>query len=175
MKITNFESVSGLKYKGAIPLHEDDQIKFNEKRYAYLILTSEESSTSYPSVKVAQKLNFKITEIDVESQDELGEYEEEYTQLQDLTLSTKDYLRAMVVPTGQYSAHWENLGAQGQRDGNLSELTQTFQLPFKSMNVAVNGVIQFFGNMSVGDGSNKINVTEKVHNLMLSGLFNATY
>jgi coatomer protein complex subunit gamma len=43
------------------------------------------------------------------------------------------------------------------------------------MNVAVNGVIQFFGNMSVCDGSNKINVTEKVHNLMLSGMFNAKH
>jgi hypothetical protein len=80
-----------------------------------------------------------------------------------------------VIPNGQYKDHWENLGAQGTRDGNLAELTQTFKLPFKSMNIAVNGVIQFFGNMSVGDGSNKINVTEKVHNLMLSGTFNAKH
>ena len=175
VKVTNFESASGLKYKGAIPLHEDDQIKFNEKRYAYLILSTDASSTPYPSVKIAQKLTFKITEIDVESQDELGEYDEEYTQLQDLTVSTKDYLKAMVIPTGSYMNQWENLGAQGQRDGNLSELTQTFQLPFKSMNVAVNGVIQFFGNMSVCDKTNKINVTEKVHNLFLRGIFNGSF
>jgi len=45
---------------------------------------------------------FKITEIDVDSQDELGSYDEEYTQVTDLELSTKDYLRSMVIPTGQY-------------------------------------------------------------------------
>jgi hypothetical protein len=32
-------------------------------------------------VKISQKLIFKITEIDVESQDELGDYQEEYTQV----------------------------------------------------------------------------------------------
>jgi coatomer protein complex subunit gamma len=81
----------------------------------------------------------------------------------------------MVIPNGKFKDHWDNLGAQGQRDGNLSELSQTFQLPFKSMNVAVNGVIQFFSTMSVCDGSNKINVTEKVHTLLLSGIFNGTH
>ena len=40
------------------------------------------------------------------------------------------------------------------------------------MNLAVSGVINFFGNMSVCEDSQKINVTEKFHNLMLSGIFN---
>jgi hypothetical protein len=38
------------------------------------------------------------------------------------------------------------------------------------MDEAVSGVIKFFG-MSVSEGSDKINVTEKVHNLVLSGKF----
>lgn len=38
------------------------------------------------------------------------------------------------------------------------------------MDEAVNGVIKFFG-MSVCEGTEKISVTEKVHNLLLSGLF----
>ena len=66
------------------------------------------------------------------------------------------------------------MGAQGNREGNLSDLTQTFQLPFKSMNPAVNGVIAFFGNMSICENSNKINVTEKVHTVILSGIFNGS-
>ena len=80
-------------------------------------------------------------------------------------------------PIGQdkFKDAWENLGAQGNREGNLSELTQTFQLPFKSMNPAVNGVIAFFGSMSICDGTNKINVTEKVHIILLSGIFNGSY
>lgn len=39
------------------------------------------------------------------------------------------------------------------------------------MQLAVQGVIDFFGNMSVCDGSSKVNVTEKVHTLLLSGTF----
>ncbi len=51
-----------------------------------------------------------------------------------------------------------------------SEVTQTYQLPFKNLEEAVEGVTKNFG-MSVCDGSNKVNVTEKAHNLLLSGLF----
>ena len=40
------------------------------------------------------------------------------------------------------------------------------------MNPAVNGVIAFFGSMSICEGTNKINVTEKVHTVLLSGIFN---
>ena len=38
------------------------------------------------------------------------------------------------------------------------------------MEEAVKGIIKLFG-MSVCENSDKINVTEKVHNLYLSGLF----
>jgi hypothetical protein len=38
------------------------------------------------------------------------------------------------------------------------------------MDDAVNGVVKFFG-MGVCEGTDKINVTEKVHNLLMSGLF----
>jgi coatomer protein complex subunit gamma len=39
------------------------------------------------------------------------------------------------------------------------------------MNAAVSGVTKFFGNMTVCEGTTKINVTDKVHNLLLSGVF----
>lgn len=38
------------------------------------------------------------------------------------------------------------------------------------MDQAVSGVIKFF-NMGVCEGTDKVNVTEKVHNLLMSGLF----
>jgi coatomer protein complex subunit gamma len=38
------------------------------------------------------------------------------------------------------------------------------------MDEAVQGVIRFFG-MGVCEGTEKVNVTEKVHNLLLTGLF----
>ena len=77
----------------------------------------------------------------------------------------------MVIPKDQFVATWDELGAQGQRDDNLADKVQTFQLPFKSMNQAVNGVIKFFDTMSVCEASNKVNVTEKVHKIFMSGLF----
>lgn len=136
-----------------------------------MILNNADCETPYPSLTVEQKLAFTITEIDVETEDDLGSYEEEYTELQPLALATKDYLSSLAIPQGQFKESWEQLGAQGQRDGSLSDLTQTFQLPYKQMTAAVGGVSKFFGSMSVCDGSNKINVTEKVHNLLLSGQF----
>ena len=43
------------------------------------------------------------------------------------------------------------------------------------MQQAVGGVSAFFGSMSVCEGTNKVNVTEKVHNLLLSGMFSDNY
>lgn len=113
IKINNAESQHNLKVKGNVPLNEDDQIKYNERRYAYVILDKTGCTSEYPSLKISQKLTMQITEIDVESQDDLGSYDEEYTTLQDLTISTKDYLKSMVVPQGQYKDFWDTLGAQG--------------------------------------------------------------
>mmetsp|Transcript_8463 Transcript_8463/g.14209 ORF Transcript_8463/g.14209 Transcript_8463/m.14209 type:complete len:214 (-) Transcript_8463:58-699(-) len=171
MNIKSLESVEGLSLKGMIPLHEEDQIKFNEKRYAYVILSNSDCESIYPSLKLQQKMSFKITEIEVESHEEIGSYDEEYDQLEDATIQQKDYLLALPVPMGKFADQWEVIGGQGQRDGSLAELSQTFQLQFKNMNAAVVGIIKLFDNVSVCDQSDKVNVTEKVHTLLLSGLF----
>lgn len=73
------------------------------------------------------------------------------------------------MPLGQFKDAWETIGS----DPNLSEVVQTFQVPFKTMEEAVNGVIKFFG-MGVCEGTEKVNVTEKVHNLLMSGMFLAS-
>ena len=85
-------------------------------------------------MKVSQVLNFTITEIDVETQDELGEYDEDFTTIETCVLGTKDYLKSAALPDGKFKQAWETIAAQGKRDGNLAEQAQTFQLPFKSMN-----------------------------------------
>jgi hypothetical protein len=40
IKISSLESQHNLKIKGMIPLHEEEQIKYNEKKYAYVIMNS---------------------------------------------------------------------------------------------------------------------------------------
>lgn len=104
-----------------MPLNEDDKIKYNEKRFAYIILTNEACSTPYPHVKISQKLVMQVTEIDVETEDELGEYEEEFTSIQDLVITTKEYLKAAELPDGKFQEMWDTLGAEGQRAGTLAD------------------------------------------------------
>lgn len=121
IKISKLETPHGLKMKGMIPLHEEDQIKFDEKRFAYIILSRESATNAYPHLTISQKLTFKITEIDVDSQDEIGSYEEEYDSIYDLKLSTKDYIRSLDLPKDTFKSQWEALGAQGQREQTLAD------------------------------------------------------
>jgi coatomer protein complex subunit gamma len=70
------------------------------------------------------------------------------------------------LPTGQFKDYWESLGSNPK----VAELVSTFQMPFKNMEDAVEGVTRLFG-MAVCEKSNQINVTEKIHNLLLAGQF----
>ena len=81
IKISKLETKHGIKMKGMIPFHEEEQIKFNDKKFAYIVLSLENTSSAYPHLTISQKLNFTITEIDIDSQDELGSYDEEYTSV----------------------------------------------------------------------------------------------
>jgi hypothetical protein len=50
-----------------------------------------------------------ISEVDVASGEELGSYDEEYTAINDLTIATKDYIRAMAI--GSFKDEWERFAA----------------------------------------------------------------
>jgi len=52
-----------------------------------------------PLCKISQKLELQITEIDVDSKDELGSYDEDYS-LDELTIAVKDYVRPYALPNG---------------------------------------------------------------------------
>ena len=120
VKLTNFSTTSGVKVKGAVPLNEDDQIKYDEKKFVYVVL-KRETAEGFPSFKVEQILTFQITEIDVDTEEPLGEYDEEFNSIQPVQLGIKDYLRAFDVPQGGFKDAWEKLGAQGQREGTLAD------------------------------------------------------
>lgn len=122
-----------------------------------------DGTVDYPTCKIQQKLNFTITEIDVETEEEIGSYEEDY-DVPDVQLSIRDYVKPDLIPQGQFKEIWESIGANPK----AAELIQTYQLPFKTMEDAVEGTTRSFG-MAVCDKSNAINVTDKVHNLVLSG------
>lgn len=72
-----------------------------------MIISYDRNITPYPHLKINQKLTFQITEIDVDSKEALGEYEEEFTQIQELTITTKDYLKSHDITNGQFKNEWE--------------------------------------------------------------------
>jgi hypothetical protein len=90
--------------------------------------------------------------------------------LDEVCIAVKDYVVAQSLPTGSFKDAWDAIGA----NPNASEVIQTFQVPFKAMEDAVQGVIRFFG-LGVCEGSDRVNVTEKAHNLLLSGQFLGSY
>lgn len=47
--------------------------------------------------KISQKLSFTITEIDVDTEEEVGSYEEEY-EFPDVNVAVRDYVRAEICP-----------------------------------------------------------------------------
>lgn len=165
--MTGVDSGYGLKLEKVVHLNGSEQIKFNEKKYVYLILSKQNCEHPFPQAKINQNLALTITEIDVDSKDDLGSYEEDYA-LKELQLAVKDYITPEVVPAGHFKGHWDAIGS----DPKAAEATQTYQLAmFKSMEIAVAGVIAILGTMYVCDGTDRVNVTEKVHNLLLAGTF----
>ena len=50
-----------------------------------------------------------ITEIDVDTEDEVGSYEEDY-ELSEVSVAISDYIKADLIPQGQFKDFWENIG-----------------------------------------------------------------
>mmetsp|Transcript_25968 Transcript_25968/g.32336 ORF Transcript_25968/g.32336 Transcript_25968/m.32336 type:complete len:110 (+) Transcript_25968:2227-2556(+) len=99
LKVENFESESSLTVKGVIPLAEGDAIHVAELKFVYLVLDRSSQSVPFPQAKVKASLAMTITEIDVDTEDEVGSYEEDY-DLSEVTVAIRDYIKAELVPTG---------------------------------------------------------------------------
>ena len=94
-----FASEQSIKVEGVVPIPEDDYIAFNDQKYVYLLINRQSCAEHYPTGKVQQKLTFVITEIDVDSQDEVGSYEEEY-DVPEVAIAIRDYIKPDLVPQG---------------------------------------------------------------------------
>ena len=86
----------------------------------YVVL-QRDPSTEHPTCKISQKLTFTITEIDVDTEDEIGSYEEDYS-VQDVQLQMSDFMKPEILPTGQFKDYWESLGSNPK----VAELVSTF-------------------------------------------------
>ena len=92
LKIKSFES-QGMKVEGLVGLADGEQIKNGDLKFLYVILKNSGEGTC----KISQKLSFTITEIDVDTEEEVGSYEEEY-EVPDVNVAVRDYVRAEICP-----------------------------------------------------------------------------
>jgi len=99
LKIENFATESGLTVKGVISLPSGDSIKVADQKFVYLILDRSRASSAYPQAKIKQALSMTITEIDVDTEEEVGSYEEDY-DLNEVSVAIRDYIKADLIPNG---------------------------------------------------------------------------
>lgn len=108
-------------------------------------------------------LHFNVVQVDPASGEDEGEpFEEEYP-LEELEVSTADYMAKVTVP--DFRKSWEDIGS-------TSEILEKYALSFKSLEEAVSAVINLLG-MQPCDGTGTVQGgnTGKPHMLHLSGVF----
>ena len=107
-------------------------------------------------------LHFNVVQVDPASgEDESEPFEEEYP-LEDLEITTADYMAKVTVP--DFRKSWESVG-------NDNEVLEKYALSFKSMEDAVTACINLLG-MQPCDGTGNVKAdTGKPHMLHLSGVF----
>ena len=58
-------------------------------------MCNRDNSSDYPTCKIKQTLKMTITEIDVDTEDEVGSYEEDY-DVDEVQISVRDYMKAEI-------------------------------------------------------------------------------
>merc|ERR1711865_1208809 len=148
-------------------IDEDDEAR---DRAAISVRIIEEAMEQHPYVQPLTssrfpcELRFTVTEVDpATGEEEGGSFEEEYP-LEDLEITTSDFMAKFTVP--DFRKAWENAG-------NSNEGLEKFALQFKKMEDAVVAIISFLG-MQPCDGTGQLkpgNTGSAPHMLHLSGSF----
>jgi len=140
-----------------------ESIKYGETANAFTVVTRNPDEPLAPC-NFECALHFGVIQVDPKSgEDESDAFDEEYP-LEELELSTSDFMAKVAVP--DFRASWEEVG-------NTNEVLEKFALQFKKQDDAVAAVIDFLG-MQPCDGTGHIKSGEggkKPHMLHLSGVF----
>jgi len=99
VKVSGFESET-LKVAGVVGLPDGETIKAGETKYLYVVMQRLTQDT-FPACKMQQKLTLTITEIDVDTEDEIGSYEEDYP-VSDVQIVMADYVKHEILPSGMF-------------------------------------------------------------------------
>ena len=138
-------------------------VKYGETKHCFTIL-ERNADVPLASSTFACELRFTVMTVDPMSGEEEGDsFEEEYP-LENLEITTADFMAKVAVP--DFRKAWEVTG-------NDNEVLEKFALQFKRLEDAVAAVIDFLG-MQPCDGTASIKPTTgpgKPHLLHLSGVF----
>lgn len=119
------------------------------------------TDAGYPSGTFNASLHFTAVDIDPESGEADGEgFPDEYP-LEDVEITTADYVRA--VPVSGFRAAWEAMGKEG-------EVMESFALPVPTVEAAATAVFAALG-MAPCDNTGNVTPGADKHNAYLSGVF----
>lgn len=139
-----------------------DGIAYGETKSCFAVLERNADAALSPST-MACELRFTVVQVDPTTGEAEGDaFEEEYP-LEDLEISTADFMAKVSVP--DFRKAWDTVG-------NDNEVLEKFALQFKKLEDAVSAVIDLLG-MQPCDGTAAIkpNLGGKPHMLHLSGVF----
>jgi len=141
-----------------------DGIHYGETKNCFTILERTNVDAPLSSNTFPCELRFTVVVVDPATGEEQGEtFEEEYP-VDDLALTTSDFMAKVTVP--DFRKSWETIG-------NNHEVLEKFSLQFKKMEEAVAAIISFLG-MQPCDGTGQLkagNTGSAPHMLHLSGSF----
>jgi coatomer protein complex subunit gamma len=137
-------------------------IRYGESKNCFTVLERNADAALATSTFNCE-LRFTVVQVDPATGEEEGDtFDEEYP-LEDLTISTSDFMAKVTVP--DFRKAWEVVGS-------ANEVLEKFALQFKKMEDAINAVVDFLGMQPCdGTGSVKPNAAGKPHMLHMSGVF----
>ncbi|KAF8819240.1 coatomer gamma subunit [Cardiosporidium cionae] len=143
---------------GSVPIKI---LSYDVTDYAYVVLGKVISTQLYASAELFQ---VSLRYIVKDCEDDLG-FEDEYS-VEQMTLSITDCIAPHFLRGGDFKVHWDHLEGRGRH----SEQIAKFSLPFKSLAVAVESLINTL-NMAACDKSDAVDSNKVAHNLLLSGFY----
>lgn len=146
---------SVFRHVGALAI---SQLTFEQSASAYVIF----EKVQQDSIVAAGSFTANLRFVNKEDEDDPG-YDDD-AQLDQFSISTKDYVFPQMLPQGQFKASWEKLGSTGH------EAMAQLSLNFRSIDAAVEGIIGVL-NMHACDDTTTVDAEKRSHNLMLSGIF----
>jgi len=137
------------------------KLAYNSSGVTYVVV--QRVGEGYPTGSFSCALKFLVKEVDSNGEpDDSSGYEDEY-QLEDIELTTSDYMRLRVV--GSFKEEWEKMGSEA------AELTEIYTLnTIKTLPEAVKAIIDFVG-MQPAERSNEVPPKHPKHALLLAGTF----